>query len=261
MVTPFGNYISGKTLPHRLDPRVKLVCTAMIFSAVLIIGKWIGLIPIAGISLVFCLISEQTLAQFVRDAISLSFLYIVTVALHSVLTPGDPLFSIAMGISVTVEGLEKGVFFAFKIVCLAILAGLILRTTHQAEWAKAIEDLLPERGKLGRFAVMFGLTIRFFPMILEEANRIRLAQIGRGLESGGNLIKRVRNLIPVTLPLLAASFRKADIISYNMQARGFRIDASRSRHKQTKFTSEDIITGLIVIATIILSFYLLFISA
>lgn len=154
MLTPFGNYISGNTLPHRLDPRVKLVCTAMIFSAVLIIGKWIGLIPIAGLVLVLCLISEQKFALFVRDAISLSPLYIITVALHSVLTPGNPLFKLAMGITVSVEGVEKGVFFSSKIACLAVLAGLILRTTHQAEWAKAVEGLLPEKGTLDRKSVV-----------------------------------------------------------------------------------------------------------
>lgn len=257
MLKPFGNYISGNTLLHRLDPRAKLICTAMIFSSVLVIGMWIGLIPVAVLIIIIWLITQHSITQIAKDVVSLSFLYIVTIVLHSMLTPGDPLFKLAFGFKISAQGLEKGIFFSFKIICLAVLAGFILRTTHQAEWAKAVEGLLPRKGVFGRFAFTLGLTFRFFPMILGEANRIRQAQIGRGLESDGGLIKRIKNLVPVVLPMLSATFRKADIITFNLQARGFRIEAARSCYKPLRLTFEDIAAGILTAATVILSFFLL----
>ncbi len=245
---------------HSIDPRVKLVSLAMILSAVLIIGEWIGMIPIAILISIMWIISRSSLSQLIRDVFSLSVLYIITILLHSFLTPGEALFDFLFGIPITVEGVQKGLFFSAKIACLAVIVGLVLRATHQSEWAKAVEALLPGKGVFSRFAIMLGLTVRFFPMILEEANRIRLAQIGRGLGQGGNLFKRVKNLIPVLLPLLSASLRKADSITYNMRSRGFVVDEDRSYHNPLILKITDVFYGLLTAVTILLSFFLLLIS-
>lgn len=99
---------------------------------------------------------------------------------------------------------------------------------------------------------MMTIAIRFIPLLLEEADRIRKAQIARGVRFDGSLIQRIRSLIPLIIPLFISAFRKADDLALAMEARCYRIGKERSNFNQLKFRSADysILVGILLLTVL-----------
>ena len=68
----------------------------------------------------------------------------------------------------------------------------------------------------------------------------------------GNIFKKIKALIPVLIPLLISSFRRADELADAMDARCYSGSKNRTKYKKAKFTFRDII-GLIVVGLLIYS--------
>ena len=61
---------------------------------------------------------------------------------------------------------------------------------------------------LGLIALMISLALRFVPMLLEEYERLRMAQMARGADfTTGSLALRIRAMAALTVPLLLSAFR------------------------------------------------------
>ena len=105
------------------------------------------------------------------------------------------------------------------------------------------------------FALMMTIAIRFIPLLLEEADRIRKAQIARGARFDGNIIQRIRSLIPLIIPLFISAFRKADDLALAMEARCYKIGKERTSFNLLKFriTDYSVVFGTIVLGVITLS--------
>lgn len=251
---PFGNYQSGDSILHRLDPRIKIIGVSVLVSFALVVCDWIRLLPFGLVTLLANAGARTNARILLRDIRSLTLFYVMTVVLHSILTPGEPLIELLPGFTVTIDGLFRGLFFSVKIALLAALFGPLMRTTHPAEWARAVEGLVPGSEKMGRIlrrlSIILGLAMRFLPTLVREAERIRWAQVGRGLQLGGGMIRRAKSLVPLIMPLLVESIRKAEQVSLAMQARGFRIDAPRSDYKPLKMKAIDVGASLVVIGSI-----------
>ena len=82
------------------------------------------------------------------------------------------------------------------------------------------------------------------------------AQKARGadMESGG-IIKRVKALIPVLIPLFVSSFRRASDLAMAMECRCYRGGAGRTRMKSIHMGARDVIafavTALVIAGVIV----------
>jgi len=240
----FGTFVQGRSTLHSLDPRTKLLGGAAVMLGAVLTQSWLGLIAPGMVALGAVIAADYRTKELLRDVWSLRFFYLLTILLHLLFDrQGEPLGRV-LNLTVTTGGLNAGFFFSAKIALLALLAGVVNRTTHPAAWSKGIESLLPSRGKVGRWlgrpGLTFGLALRMLPTMLGEAARIRTAQKARGLDlTKGGAVGRVRNLLPLLAPLLTATFRRADLMSDAMQARGFILDQPRSSYRPLRFAAAD----------------------
>ncbi len=237
-----------------LDPRVKLVGAVIIVSAGLLVGRWSGLAALLTVVVVAALAARASGREVARDVWFLRYLYAITIVLHCLLGAGEPILRLPFGIEITYQGFMLGCFFSAKIALLAVLIGLLMRTTHPAGWTAAVEAMSGLGGRLAasarRLSLTAGLAVRFLPMFFTEAERIRWAQIGRGLEVTGGPIKRARSLMPLMLPLVASSLDRVDQVTVAMQSRGFRLDAPRTRYRPLKLHWQDAVAvGVVVLTT------------
>ena len=99
--------------------------------------------------------------------------------------------------------------------------------------------------KVHDIAMMMTIALRFIPVLLEETDKIMNAQKARGadMESGG-IIKRIKALIPVLIPLFVSSFRRANDLAMAMECRCYNGGNGRTRMKQLHFGIIDLL-GLI----------------
>ena len=69
---------------------------------------------------------------------------------------------------------------------------------------------------------------------------------GADLENG-NLIKRVKALIPILIPLLISSIRRAYELAEAMECRCYNGGKGRTKFKNLKFSNIDLIIGVITV--------------
>jgi energy-coupling factor transport system permease protein len=90
------------------------------------------------------------------------------------------------------------------------------------------------------------IALRFIPTLLDEVDRIIRAQKARGADfESGNIIKKAKALIPVLIPLLISSFRRADELADAMDARCYTGSKNRTKFKKMKLTWRDLLGTLL----------------
>jgi energy-coupling factor transport system permease protein len=125
-----------------------------------------------------------------------------------------------------------------------LLAAALL--THATEPIRLADGLARLFGFLERaripvkdLVLVLTLAMRFLPTVLEEAQRIVLAQRARGAAFGGGALARARRLLPLAVPLFAACLHRADRLALAMEARGFQGAAARTQLEPLAFRPAD----------------------
>ncbi len=98
-------------------------------------------------------------------------------------------------------------------------------------------------------AFSFALSFRFVPTIAMEAQNIIDAQKSRGyeLEQGG-LISQAKNLIPLLIPLIVCSMKRAFHIAESLDSRAFGSTKNRTFYYTISYAKKDWILTAILIA-------------
>ena len=131
-----------------------------------------------------------------------------------------------------------------RLLLLMSFATLLTYTTSPIALTDAIERLLKPLSRFGvpahELAMMMTIALRFIPTLIDETDRIMKAQRSRGADfSSGSLLRRVRCLIPLLVPLFISAFRRADELAVAMEARCYRGGDHRTRMHTLAYTSLD----------------------
>ncbi len=214
-MTPFA-YIPGRSVLHRLDPRVKLVGLALLTITGL---RLPGGALTAGICLLLLVMAAVPLSlpRLFRSMGFLLCLLAMVILTRSVCTPGDVLVS-GGGFTVTRQGAIDGLTMSGRILFLS-LSGLLLTAVSSAAairsaliWLLRPIPGIPEQ----RAAMMICLLLRFIPLILEQIRATVDAQKARG---AGRIRNPVRRLLLLAIPILRRVFLDADHLVLAMTAR------------------------------------------
>ena len=246
-----GRYIPGNSIIHRLDPRSKLVAMILL----IIIAFWANN-PITNLILfiatgIFVILSEVPLSFFIKGLRSMFFLIAFTTLFQLFfISGGDVLLEIGF-IKITSHGIEQAGIIFCRFVLIIFFSTLLTLTTMPLSLATAVESLLEP---LKRFKVpvheiglMLSMSLRFVPTLMDDTIRIMNAQKARGVDFGeGNVIQKVKAMIPILIPLFATSLKRADSLATAMEARGYQGGNGRSQYRQLNWMNRDSIALLFV---------------
>ena len=246
-----GRYIPGNSIIHRLDPRSKLVAMILL----IIIAFWANN-PITNLILfiatgIFVFLSEVPLSFFIKGLQSMFFLIAFTTLFQLFfISGGQVLFEMGF-IKITSYGVEQAGIIFCRFVLIIFFSTLLTLTTMPLSLATAVESLL---GPLKRFKVpvheiglMLSMSLRFVPTLMDDTIRIMNAQKARGVDFGeGNVIQKVKAMIPILIPLFATSLKRADSLATAMEARGYQGGNGRSQYRQLNWMNRDSIALLFV---------------
>lgn len=151
---------------------------------------------------------------------------------------------------------------ALRLIFLIMGTSVLTLTTSPIELTDGIERLLRPIGKemAHELAMMMTIALRFIPTLMDETDKIMMAQKARGadFESGG-LVQKAKSLIPLLVPLFISSFRRADELAMAMESRAYRGGAGRTRMKELKFSNKDAIAFAVFSILLIGSFLIRFV--
>jgi len=202
------------------------------------------------------LLSKIPLHVFVKGLKPLLLILIFTFLYQLVFTEGKVIWSYSF-IELTVEGLQNGIRFVWRIVLLILLASMLTLTTKPLSLADALVKLLSPLSKINvpveQFSLMIVIAIRFIPTILQELDRILLAQKARGYDlSSIPLLKRIFAYIPILIPLIFTIVQRAEQLTYAIDARAYGNGRGRTSYKQLKFQYIDYHVAFIVIIVVVI---------
>lgn len=249
-----GQYYPGNSWVHKIDPRVKIICTFIYIISLFIIVNFGGYL-IALASLSFVIVISRVPLKFILKGLKPIFLIIVfTFTINMFMTKGTTLIEIGF-LTITREGLYIAVFMGIRLILLIIGSSLLTLTTKPINLTDGIEKLLSPWRKIGlpahELAMMMTIALRFIPTLLEETDKIMKAQMARGADfESGNIMNRAKSLIPLLVPLFISAFRIAQDLAMAMEARCYRGGDDRTRMNAMKLHKKD------GIAVILMIFYL-----
>ena len=252
----FGQYFPGRSLLHRLDPRIKILSVIFlivwifmaehILSYALLLATCLGLILVAALPL-------KTVFRSIRG---IFIILLITALINLFLTKGEgePLWNWGV-LSIYEEGIWRAVKMFLRITILLIMTSVVLTyTTSPIDLTDGIERLLSPLAVIHvpvhDFAMMMSIALRFIPTLIEETDKIMSAQKARGADfSSGGIIKRIKALLPVLIPLFISAFRRAEELATAMECRCYRGGKGRTRMKVLHFHLRD---GLFMLFMIVL---------
>lgn len=157
--------------------------------------------------------------------------------------------------TVTKEGLELGVKMGLRLTLLLLFSSVLTFTTSPIVLTDGIERLLRPLKCVGvpahEIAMMMTIALRFIPTLLEETDRIIKAQEARGADFGnGNMVKKIKGMLPLLVPLFVSAFRRADELATAMEARCYRGGEGRTRMYELHYHKEDILAFVVMLILI-----------
>ena len=246
-----GRYIPGNSIVHRLDPRSKLVAMILLIMIVFWANNPITNVILFVVTGIFVALSEVPLSFFIKGLRSMFFLIAFTTLFQLFfISGGDVLFEMGF-FKITSHGIEQAGIIFCRFVLIIFFSTLLTLTTMPLSLATAVESLL---GPLKRFKVpvheiglMLSMSLRFVPTLMDDTIRIMNAQKARGVDFGeGNIIQKVKAMIPILSPLFATSLKRADSLATAMEARGYQGGNGRSQYRQLNWMNKDSVALLLV---------------
>ena len=150
----------------------------------------------------------------------------------------------------------EGLIFAAKMFLrlsyLVIGSSLLTLTTTPVDLTHALESLLKPltwiKVPVHDLALIMSLALSLIPSLINETDRIIRAQKARGADfDTGGLIKRAKAFVPILIPLLVSSFRRAEELAFAMNSRCYEGSTHRTCMRVMKLSWRDFVGTLVVI--------------
>lgn len=252
----FGQYYPGESFTHKLDPRVKLLLVIAYITGVFLVKNLYSYIAVALFIIIAVLASRIPVKSVLKSVKGVLFIVVFTSLLNLLFnTDGRVLFHWRF-ITVTDGGIIFAVSMALRLVLLVIGTAILTLTTTPMRLTDGMESLMSPL-KLVRFpvhdvAVIMSIALRFIPILMEEVDKIMMAQKARGASfDTGGLVARAKALVPVLIPLLVSAFRRAEELALAMDARCYNATKNRTKLKVLKAGWRDAVAGLVTAVYIV----------
>lgn len=202
-------------------------------------------------TVIIMLVSRVPAKMFLKNIKTILPIIIFTTLINLFYGSGEVIFSV-WRLTVTYGGVYRAVYMAVRIILLILISSVLTYTTTPNDITDAIESLLSPLKFLGlrnavhMLAMMMTIALRFIPTLVEETEKIINAQKARGADlESGRLFQRIRALIPILIPLLISSVRRAYELAEAMECRCYNGGVGRVRMKQLRFTVFDLYAAVV----------------
>ncbi len=242
----FGQYFPVDSLIHRLDPRAKLVLTVCAIVLIFCATNFISLIFVSVAIITILLLSKIPFKMYLKNLkFILPIIILTTVINLFYIKEGNTLLEFWV-IRITDSGVERSVFMALRVILLILTSAALTYTTSPNDITDGLERLLSPLKYIGlgkavhTMTMMMTIALRFIPTLIEETQKIMNAQKARGADfEGGKLAQKIKAVIPILIPLLISSVRRAYDLAEAMESRCYNGGEGRTHLKQFKFSASD----------------------
>ncbi len=254
-----GQFFPGKSFIHNLDARSKIILTVIFLVLVFVCGNFwsLGLVWLFGV--VSYILSRLPIKLVLKSFKPLIPIILLTSILQLYYVKEGEVLLPWKYFTITDKGIYTAIFITARILLLLLVSSLLTYTTAPTDLTDAIEKLLSPlkifKIEVHTFAMMMTIALRFIPTLIDEIDRLMSAQKARGADfESGNILKKVKSLFPIFVPLFVSAFKRAIELADAMSCRCYTGGDNRTRMRQMKFSWRDLVAtiiSVIVLAAVI----------
>ncbi len=235
----------GTSIIHRLDPRTKFLSTLVIFLAALLFTDIYSLLLIFLVQLPMVIVARIQ-REWLKSIRGMTLLSVIIFASNFLV------YISASNWVITYNALILAIAITFRFVILVTSFSIFFLTTSPDDLSLALEKShVP-------YDICFAFTsaIRFIPVLANESQTILDAQRSRGLElDKGNIIARVKNYVPVLVPLIIGAIRRSFELADAMEVKAFNAKEKRTSLISLDMRNIDYIVLIVSVVCLILVVY------
>ncbi len=230
---------------HNLDPRIKFIYVCVIFGVAITFWQLLPLIALFLFQIPFVLLAGVR-REWVRSMRGGAFLAAVIFLTNLVFSFFGNHYMLTAGI------VESATALTLRFVVLVESFSIFFLTTSPDHLGLAMEQThVPYE-----FVFAFTTAVRFVPVLAEEAETIMDAQKARGLElEKGNFLKRIRNYIPILIPLIVSAIRRSLELAEAMESRAWGATKKRTNLYVLKMHRGDAVMMAITLGVLASAIY------
>ena len=231
---------------HNLDPRMKFVYVCVVFVVAILFNQLLVLLALFLMPIPFVLVAgvqKEWLRSLRGAAFLATFIFIVNIASNY----------FTSGYVLAIIDVESAIAMTLRFVVLVASFSVFFLTTSPDHLGLALEQIhIPYE-----FAFAFTTAVRFVPVLAEEAQTIMDAQKARGLElEKGGFLKRIRNYIPILIPLIVSAIRRSLELAEAMESRAWGATKNRTNLYELRLHRGDFILLAISLLVLTVAIYL-----
>lgn len=246
-----GQYYPTESLIHQLDPRVKMLATVIYMVLLFLNDSVIGYVIQGVVLAVVIALTKIPFRQILRGIRMILFLLMFSVLFTLLFTKGeDMLFSFGI-INISWQGIILSIKITVRLFMLVTMSTIMTLTTKPTDIADGLEKAFGFLNKIGvpvhEIAMMLTIALRFIPILMEETDKVIRAQKARGADfESGSFIQRAKSLIPIFVPLIVSSVKRAMDLAMAMEARCYRGGEGRTKMIPLRYKRMDVVAYLIL---------------
>ena len=232
-MTGVMDYSEGSTVFHKMNPITKIALSLGICIACFLSDSIVFLLILIAIDLAIGFaagVGDKAKAIFKGLCKMCLFLFVLQLIF---VRSGNTIF-----LFVTDRGVDIAAKLVLRLMGATLPLAIVLTVTKMNDLSNALVSILHVPYK---YAFTLTTAMRFIPVFMNEMNGIIEAQTARGVEfdtkSG---IKKIKLILPLCVPLLITSVRKADSSAVSAEVRGFNLRTASSAYKKYTFALRDI---------------------
>ena len=213
-----GQYFPGKSVIHRMDPRMKIILTVFYIVLLFCVKNFMGFLLMFSFIASIVAISKIPVKIVLKSVKPLLYIIAFTAVFNIFYGDGPAVFQNvkyfypygergSVKSWLTWSGLANAAFMALRIILLIVGTSFMTYTTSPVMLTDAIERLIMPlkylKVPVHELAMMMTIAMRFIPTLIDETEKIMNAQKARGADfETGNIVRRAKALIPILIPLI-----------------------------------------------------------
>lgn len=246
-----GQYFPMGSVIHRLDPRTKLLFTIVFIITVFLSNNFISLFLCMIFSIAIIGLSKIPVKTVMKGLKPILLIIVITSILQIAYVDSGFVLVDVWKIKITSGGLLTALFMTLRISLLIVMSTMLTYTTSPTALTNGLDRMFAPLKKIGidfhTVTMIMTIALRFIPTLIEEVDKIMSAQKSRGASfDQGNLMKRAKALIPLFIPLLFNSIRRAYELANAMTCRCYNGGKGKTTMNALKFSLRDYMSILVM---------------
>lgn len=217
------DYVPKNSFIHRLNPVSKIVWALTILIAAVMFNNFLYMLVLFGLVLMTAALAGvlTEISRLFKGLFLFAFiLFLMQVGFYN----GEDIYFYLLPIGkgylgISKEGIVFSLAMAFRMLTIITSLLVFLATTKTQDLANTLIEMLHIPYD---YSFMFLTAMRFIPTFLGEIRQISDAQRARGfVTEGWNPVKKIKAYVPLALPLVLISLKKAKQMALAMETRGY----------------------------------------